>query len=31
VLAIFQRHGFSNAAVIGKVGARSDKPRLLID
>ena len=30
VLAIFQRHGFSNAAVIGRVGARSGKPRLLI-
>jgi selenide,water dikinase len=30
VLTIFQRHGFSNAAVIGKVGARSDKPSLLI-
>jgi selenide, water dikinase len=31
VLAIFQRHGFTHAAVIGKVGAHSDKPRLLID
>jgi len=31
VLAIFQRHGFADATVIGRVGARSDKPSLLID
>jgi selenide,water dikinase len=31
VLTIFQGHGFADATVIGRVGARSDKPSLLID
>ncbi|MBU6259430.1 MAG: selenide, water dikinase SelD [Burkholderiales bacterium] len=30
VLAIFRRHGFGQAAVIGRIGAPSDAPRLTV-
>ena len=30
VLAVFRRHGFEAAAVVGRVGGRSEAPRLLV-
>ena len=31
VLAVFQRHGFAQAAVIGRVAATSAAPRLVVN